>query len=118
MMLKRGDIGLTRFPNTAGARGKKRPVVVVQADSYNVKVRSVIVAEVTTNLADANDPARLLIDLATSEGKAMGLLHDSVVSCVWLASVNADRVDPVIGKLPDALMQKLNGCLKVALDLS
>jgi mRNA-degrading endonuclease toxin of MazEF toxin-antitoxin module len=31
MTLNRGDVGLVRFPHTAGARGKKRPVVVVQA---------------------------------------------------------------------------------------
>lgn len=117
MTLKRGDVGLARFPHTAGARGKKRPVVVVQADAYNARVRSIIVAEVTTNLTAANEPTHLLIDISTPGGKATGLLHDSVVSCLWLASVNADRVDPVLGTLSDALLQKLNACLRAALDL-
>ena len=49
MTLNRGDVGLARFPHTAGARGKKRPVVVVQADAYNAKVRHVVVAEITRN---------------------------------------------------------------------
>jgi len=117
MTLQRGDIGVARFPHTAGARGKKRPVVVVQADTYNGKVRSVIVAEVTTNLADANDPAYLLIDISTPDGKATGLLHNSVVSCLWLASVNADRLEPILGKLSDALLSKLDDCLRAALGL-
>ncbi len=108
---------LVRFPHTAGARGKKRPTVVVQADRYNSKVRHVLVAEITTNLADANDPAHLFIDVATPEGKATGLLHNSVVSCLLLASVNADRLDPVIGKLSGTLLAKLNACLREALDL-
>ena len=108
---------MARFPHTAGARGKKRPVVVVQADAYYAKVCSVIVDEVTTNLTDANDPAHLLIDISTLDGKATGLLHDSMWSCLWLASVNADRVDPVLGKLSDVLLQRLNDCLKAAMEL-
>jgi mRNA-degrading endonuclease toxin of MazEF toxin-antitoxin module len=33
--MNRGDIILVRFPHPSGIRGKKRPAVVVQADSYN-----------------------------------------------------------------------------------
>ena len=51
MNFSRGDIALARFPHAAGGRGKKRPVVVVQADGYNRTLRHVIVAEVTTNLS-------------------------------------------------------------------
>jgi mRNA-degrading endonuclease toxin of MazEF toxin-antitoxin module len=116
-MLTRGDVGLARFPHTAGARGKKRPVVVVQADSYNQQVRHVIVAEVTKNVGMRNDPACLFIDLSTADGQATGLLNDSLVNCLLLASINSDRVDPVIGNLSTALLQKLNDCLRVALDL-
>jgi mRNA interferase MazF len=118
MMLRRGDVALARFPHTAGARGKKRPVVVVQGDIYNQQVRHVVVAEVTKNLAAASDPAYLFIDVATPEGKATGLLSNSVVSCLLLASVNADRVEPVIGKLSAAMLSKLNDCLKAALALA
>jgi hypothetical protein len=45
------------------------------------------------------------------------LLNDSVVNCLLLASINADRIDPVIGRLSPALLQQLNGCLKAALEL-
>jgi mRNA interferase MazF len=117
MTLNRGDVALVRFPHTPGTRGKKRPVVVVQADVYNAKARHVIVAEVTKNLADAGDRAHLLIDLSTPDGQATGLVQSSLVSCILLSSVNADRVNPVIGKLSAALVQKLNDCLKAALEL-
>ena len=33
--MNRGDVLLVRFPHPSGGRGKKRPVVVVQADTYN-----------------------------------------------------------------------------------
>src|SRR5205823_558689 len=64
MKLERGDVGMARFPHAGGTRGKKRPVVVVQANAYNAKLRHVIVAEATTNLAAAADPASLLIEVS------------------------------------------------------
>jgi mRNA interferase MazF len=115
MSLARGDVALARFPHTAGARGKKRPVVVIQADAYNQTLRHVVVAEVTKNLANRADPAHLLIEIATPDGAATGLLHDSLVSCVLLATIDADRVDRVIGKLSPALLLQLDACLKAAL---
>ena len=63
MKLNRGDVVMTRFPHASGVRGKKRPALVVQADSYNAKVGHVVVAEITKNLAPANDPAFVFIDL-------------------------------------------------------
>lgn len=45
--MKRGDVILVRFPHPSGQRGKKRPAVVVQSDSYASVVRTVVVAEVT-----------------------------------------------------------------------
>jgi mRNA-degrading endonuclease toxin of MazEF toxin-antitoxin module len=74
MNVSRGDVVMTRFPHTAGTRGKKRPVVVVQADLYNATARQVLVAEITTNLAAASDPACLVIDVSTTEGKESGLV--------------------------------------------
>jgi mRNA interferase MazF len=117
MSLNRGTVVLARFPHAAGGRGKKRPVVVVQADSYNLRLRHVIVAEVTTNLSVAADPANLLIEVATPDGQATGLVQDCVVTCLHLATLSADRVGTVIGRLSPSLIQKLDGCLKAALAL-
>ena len=100
-----------------GGRGKKSPVVVVQSDVYNPKLRHVIVAEITTNLALASDPANLLIEVATTEGQATALMQDSVTTCLYLVTMNEDRIGKVIGKLSPTLLQKLNGCLKAALGL-
>jgi mRNA-degrading endonuclease toxin of MazEF toxin-antitoxin module len=115
--MNRGDVLLARFPHTAGTRGKKRPVVVIQSDVYNQTLRHLVVAEVTKNLATAGDPAYLFIDHTTPEGRATGLLQDSLVACVLLATINADRTDKVIGKLSAAMLQQLDACLKAALSL-
>ena len=89
--MKRGDVVLVRFPHPSGQRGKKRPAVVVQSDAYAGSVRTVVVAEVTKNLTMKNDPACLFIDVSTPEGKATGLLIDSVVSSLVLAK--SDKSD-------------------------
>jgi pantothenate kinase len=75
------------------------------------------VAEITKNLGMKNDPACLFIDAGSPEGLATGVLQDSVVSRLLMATIKADRVDRVIGVLSDAMKQQLNACLKTALEL-
>ena len=115
--MKRGDVVLVRFPHPSGQRGKKRPAVVVQSDAYGSTVSTVVVAEVTKNVTMKDDPACLFIDVSTSEGKATGLLIDSVVSGLVLVTVYTDTVAQVLGSLSASLLQKLDDCLKVGLAL-
>lgn len=117
MNVQRGDVALARFPHAAGGRGKKRPVVIVQADTYHQKLRHAIVAEVSTNFSAASDPANLLVEAATPEGKATGLARNSVVTCLQLATLSGDRIGKVIGCLSAPLLQKLDACLKAALGI-
>jgi mRNA interferase MazF len=98
-------------------RGKMRPAAVIQSDAYTAVVGSVVVAEITTNLALSGDPACLFIDMNTPDGQATGLVRDSVLSCLLLMTVYSDNVSQVLGSLSAAMMQKLNDCLKAALAL-
>ena len=95
--MNRGDVILVRFPHPSGLRGKKRPAVVVQSDAYAGVVSTLVVAEVTKNLTMAGDSACLFIDVNTPEGKATGLVRDSVVSCLVLVTVYTDTVAQVLG---------------------
>lgn len=88
--MNRGDVILVRFPHPSGVRGKKRPAVVVQSDAYTASVGTIVVAEVTKNLKMANDPACLYVDTSTSEGKATGLVRDSVVSALVLVTDDSE----------------------------
>jgi len=115
--MKRGDVVLVRFPHPSGQRGKKRPAVVVQSDAYASTVSTVVVAEVTKNLKMKSDPACLFIDVGTPDGKATGLLIDSVISSLVLDTVYTDTVALVLGSLSPTLMQKFDECLKVGLGL-
>jgi mRNA-degrading endonuclease toxin of MazEF toxin-antitoxin module len=115
--MKRGDVVLVRFPHPSGVRGKKRPAAVVQSNAYAGKVATLVVAEVTKNIAMASDPACMMIDLSTPEGRATGLTMDSVVSCLLLATVDTYTIARVLGSLSEDMMRKLNICLKTAIDL-
>jgi hypothetical protein len=55
--------------------------------------------------------------LSTPDGKATGLLLDSVVSSLVLDTVYTDTVAQVLGSLSPTLLQKFNDCLKVGLGL-
>ena len=116
--MKRGDVVLVRFPHPSGQRGKKRPAVVVQSDTYASTVRTFVVAEVTKNLTMKNDPACLFIEVRTPEGKATGLLVDSIVTSLVIDTVYSDTIAQVLGSLSPSLLQKFDACLKVGLGLS
>src|SRR5205823_2997879 len=106
--MNRGDVVLVRFPHPSGLRGKKRPAVVVQSDAYAGTVSTVVVAEVTKNLAMKNDLACLFVDVSTPEGQATGLLIDSVVSSLVLDTIYVDTVARILGSLSATQLRKLD----------
>ena len=118
MKAKRGDVVLASLPFATGTTSKKRPVLVIQADAYNQRMHNAVVAEITSHTGRANDPAHLLIDLATAEGQATGLLRNSLVSCLNLATLHESRFEKIIGELSPGLMAQVEKCLKAALELS
>ncbi len=62
MCIERGQVINARFPHASGTRGKKRPVVVIQADILNKRLRHAVVAQLTTKLDDDS------LDEARSDG--------------------------------------------------
>ena len=117
MTPRRGDVVLAWYPFASGAGGKRRPCLVVSADRDNGRLVNVVLAQITTNLRAAAEPTHLLVEVATPEGAASGLLHDSLVSCNNLATVEQSLVDRVIGFLSPTAMGWVDDCLLAALDL-
>jgi len=115
MPLKRGDVILAFVPNVGSAGGKVRPGLVVQSDHNNARLNETIIAAITSNTARVHEATQLLIAVATPDGAASGLLHDSAVRCERLHSIPQADVRRVIGNLSGALMQQINDCLKAAL---
>lgn len=112
--MKRGEVALAVFPNTDGLTAKLRPVVIVQADGLDTGLPQVLVAMVTSNLRREGKPFRVFIPLASAEGRASGLLSDSVVMADCVATIAVKAVHRVIGHMDKAALDR---ALRVALDL-
>ncbi len=117
MNVQRGEVVLVDYPYAAGGRAKMRPVLVIQNDRDNQRLLNTIVAQITSVTRRALEPTQLLIEIATPEGQQSGLRQDSVVNCVNLLTLDKGRVLRKLGSLPDSLMQKIDRCLKAALEL-
>lgn len=117
MTVRRGDVVLARYPFASGTGGKVRPCLIVQNDADNSRLTNTIVAQITSNLRAAAEPTQLFIVVATPEGRQSGLLHDSLVSCNNLATIEQTLVSRVVGSLPPAAMLRIDDCLKAALEL-
>jgi mRNA interferase MazF len=117
MPVNRGDVILAFVPNVGSPGGKVRPALIVQSDHNNARLNETIIAAITSNTARVHEATQLLIDLATPDGRASGLLHNSAVRCERLHSIAQADVRRVIGNLSDALMRKIDLCLKAALGI-
>lgn len=118
-MINRGDVVIARFPYAGGTGYKVRPAVVIQCDRLNRQLHDTLLALVTGNTRlVGREPTQFLIDPATPEGASAGIARASAVKCENIATVPQADVLQVVGHLSDVLKQKLNDCLKAALDLT
>ncbi len=115
--MKRGDVGLARFPHISGTPSKIRPVVIVQADFYNQRISNVLTAAITSNLSRRGDRAHFFVDVSTPEGVLSGLKQHSLVSYLNLAVTKASDIGQKIGELSGATMLQIDECLKAALGI-
>ncbi|MGC8638518.1 MAG: type II toxin-antitoxin system PemK/MazF family toxin [Isosphaeraceae bacterium] len=117
MSINCGDVVLAYVANVGSLGGKIRPALVVQSDHNNARLNETIIAAITSNVSRVREATQLLIEVATPDGVASGLLHDSAVRCERLHSIPQAELRRVIGRLSDALMLQVNDCLKAALGL-
>ncbi len=118
MKVNRGDVIIIDHPFSDAGGSKVRPALVVQNDRRNALLAETIVALVTSNLRYVpTDPTQVFIDLNTPDGQASGLNRDSAVKCGKLFTIHEDLIRRKIGVLSAGLMQQVNACLKVALEL-
>lgn len=97
MPYNRGDVVLVLFPDSNLRTAKRRPALVVQADNLATGLSQTIVAMVTSNLARAGHPSRVLIEKATPDGQKTGLISDSVIMTDNLATILDTEIDRAIG---------------------
>jgi len=94
---KRGDVILVKFPYSDLVRYKKRPALVVQDETVDTGLSQRVVVQITSNLERTGE-TRVLVKKDTPEGRAMGILSDSVIVADHLATVLPREIDKVIGR--------------------
>jgi mRNA interferase MazF len=117
MNLQRGDVVLATFPYASGTGGKIRPCVVVQNNEDNGKIANTVVVFITSVLARRGDKSHVFIDVSTADGKQTGLLHNSLISCNNIATIQQRLVSKIIGSLSPPLSQAMNDCIGAALEI-
>jgi mRNA-degrading endonuclease toxin of MazEF toxin-antitoxin module len=116
--MNRGDVVIARFPYAGGGGHKVRPAVVIQCDRLNRQLHDTLLALVTGNTRlVGREPSQFLIDPGTPEGASAGIARPSAVKCENIATVPQSDVLQIVGHLSDVLKQRLDACLKAALEL-
>jgi mRNA interferase MazF len=98
----------------SGSRpAKRRPVLVIQSDPYNVsRLATVLAAVITSNTALAAMPGNVFLPAT-----ATGLPRDSVVNVTALVTLNKTDLTDRIGQVPPSLMHEVDRGLRRILDL-
>lgn len=114
MVIQRGDVWWADLPEPPGsAPGYRRPVVVVQADSFNESLIGTVLAVIlTTNLRRADAPGNVLLP-----SRRTGLPKDCVANVSQVVTVDRRLLIEHVGPLPASLVQRIDDGLRMVLDL-
>jgi mRNA interferase MazF len=114
--MKRGDIVIVDF-SVYNPQEKVRPALTVQNDRDNARMRNTIVALITGNLSRRGEPTQFFLDRTHPDYSASGLHKESVVNCSNLITIRQQDILQTIGNLSGKTMDRIDACLKDALDL-
>jgi len=109
-----GEIWWANLPHPAGSKpAKRRPVLIIQADSFNRSgINTVICAVISSNTNLASLPGNLLLEKSVS-----GLEKTSVVNFSQLATIDKTDLSEHAAMLPKPLLEKVNNCLQLVLEI-
>lgn len=109
MEIKRGDVVVCVFSREYG---KPRPALVVQSDLFNADHPSLTLCPITGTLRDLP-----LFRLNVTPSPLNGLKKRSQVAIDKMASVKAERVQKVVGRLSGDEIHAIDRALKLWLAL-
>lgn len=113
-MIQRGGIYWADLGQAKGSRpAKRRPVLVISADTYNrSRLATVLGAVVTSNTKLAAMPGNVFLSAATT-----GLPRDSVVNVTALVTLNKTDLADRVGNLSGELLTNVERGLRRVLNL-
>ncbi|MGP0061154.1 MAG: type II toxin-antitoxin system PemK/MazF family toxin [Beijerinckiaceae bacterium] len=108
--MRRGDVVIVA---ASGDYGKPRPAVIVQTDAFPASHASVIICQMTSELADAPD-FRVTIE----PGPESGLRARSQVMADKPVTIRRERIGSVIGHLSGEDLTRINVALAFVMGLA
>jgi mRNA interferase MazF len=102
MVISQGDIWWADLDDLAGSKdGVRRPVVVVQSDSFNrSRISTIVCAPLTSDLKWAEAPGNVAL-----ASKVTGLPKDSVANVSQLVILDRGVLTDQVGKLPEKKLE-------------
>jgi len=113
-VIERGGIYWVDLGAPVGSRpAKRRPFVVISAQTYNQsRLATVVALVITSNTELAAMPGNVFLPAA-----ATGLLRDSVVNVTAIVTLNKADLTEQAGFTPLALLREIDRGLRTSLDL-
>lgn len=111
--IKRGEIYYADLSPVVGSeQGGIRPVLIVQNDMGNRYSPTVIAAAITSQTGKARLPTHIELS-----AKTYGLPKDSVVLLEQIRTLDKKRLREHMGRVDDAVMQKVDSAIAVSFGL-
>ena len=114
MVGERGEIWWADLGEPRGSSlGFERPVLIIQSDFFNqTKIKTCIVAMLTTNLCLGNLAGNVILSTKTS-----GLKEESVVNVSQIFTVDRQDLFDFVGTLSERKMEQIDQGLRLILSL-
>lgn len=112
--MNRGEVWWASLePPKGSGPGYRRPVLVVQANSFNKSaISTVLIVVITSNMALAQAPGNIRISKSDS-----GLSKASVINVSQVLTIDRQILTERVGSLPSRIMVRVNEGLKMVLGL-
>lgn len=104
MVISQGDVCWASLPDPIGSgAGFRRPVVIVQGDSFNAsRIATAVVVPLTSNERLAAAPGNVLLSAATT-----GLPRDSVANVSQIVALDRELLTETVARLPDSYLNRI-----------
>ena len=114
MVIQRGEVWWADLGHPRGSEpGFRRPLLIVQADSFNrSRIETAIAVVLTSNLRLVDAPGNVLL-----AKRATGLPKDSVANVSQVTTVDQDNLTDRVGKVPAETMSQVDAGLRLVLSL-
>jgi mRNA interferase MazF len=111
---ERGEVWWADLGEPRGSEpGFRRPLLVVQADTFSrSRIQTVVCVVLTSNLRLADAPGNVVLSRRDS-----GLPKDSVANVSQIVTVDRAALTELAGKLPARLSERVDRGLRLVLDL-